>query len=130
VALVINAFLSFTLIPSFGIYGALIATLSAWAVSTIPRMIAVGSLLNHTLYLSPFIKIWINALMMAGTVYFSGNLFRSGYLSLLIPIITGIVFYFTLSFFNKPFSSDTRFLIISVVKDSHPFITRLVEILC
>ena len=66
----VNLVLSLTLIPLLGIYGAVIASVSAWGVSTIPRMAAVGSLLNHRLSLIPYIRMWTNALIMAVTVFF------------------------------------------------------------
>lgn len=128
-ALGANVILSLTMIPLFGVYGALIATLAAWAVSTIPRMIAVGSLLNHSLVLSPYIKIWINSLGMAGVVFLAANQLKSGYLSLLFPIVIGFIFYFAMSILNKPFSSDTRGLMISILGDLHPLIRRVLKFL-
>ena len=121
----VNLVLSLTLIPLLGIYGAVIASVSAWGVSTIPRMAAVGSLLNHRLSLIPYIRMWTNALIMAVTVFFSGEIFTSGYKSLIIPAIIGIVSYFTLSIFNKPFSEDTVDVVSSIVKGSHPFIEQV-----
>ena len=64
-ALGVNLVLSLTLILKFGIYGAVTANVSAWGVGTIPRMTAVGSLLNHSLSLIPYARMRINALVMA-----------------------------------------------------------------
>jgi O-antigen/teichoic acid export membrane protein len=125
----VNLALSLIMIPVFGIYGAVIASVSAWVVSTIPRMAAVGSLLNHSLSLIPYIRMWINAIIMAVTVFFSGEFFSSGYKSLVIPAFIGIVSYFTMSFVNRPFSGDTRDVVNSIVTDSHHFIRRLLRFL-
>ena len=125
----VNLALSLIMIPVFGIYGAVIASVSAWVVSTIPRMAAVGSLLNHSLSLIPYIRMWINAIIMAVTVFFSGEFFSSGYKSLVIPAFIGIVSYFTMSFVNRPFSGDTRDVVSSIVTDSHHFIRRLLRFL-
>ena len=128
-ALGANLAISLIMIPVFGIYGAVIASVSAWVVSTIPRMAAVGSLLNHSLSLIPYIRMWINAIIMAVTVFFSGEFFSSGYKSLVIPAFIGIVSYFTMSFVNRPFSGDTRDVVSSIVTDSHHFIRRLLRFL-
>ena len=64
-ALGVNLVLSLTLILKFGIYGAVTANVSAWGVDTIPRMTAVGSLLNHSLSLIPYARMRIHALVMA-----------------------------------------------------------------
>ena len=128
-ALGANLIISLTLIPIFGIYGAVIASVSAWAVSTLPRMTAVGSLLNHTLSLTPYIRMWINAIIMAGAVLFSAEFFSSGYQSLLIPVVIGIVSYFALTMVNRPFSPETRDLVGSIVEDTHPLIRKVLAVL-
>ena len=128
-ALVTNLILSLKLIPIFGIYGAVIASVSAWAISTIPRMVAVGSLLNHRISKIPYIRMWINALLMACTVFLSEKMFNSGFLSILIPVFIGITSYITLSIVNRPFSNDTRRLVDSIMEDSHHFIRRVLTVL-
>ncbi len=124
-----NLFLSLTMIPLLGIYGAVIAILSAWVISTIPRMAAVGSLLNKSLSLIPYIRMWINAIIMAVAVFFSGEFFTFGDMSLIIPAFIGIVSYFTMSIVNKPFSGDARDVVNSIVGSSHPFIKRVLTFL-
>lgn len=124
-----NLALSLIMIPVFGIYGAVIASVSAWGISTIPRMTSVGSLLNHSLSLIPYIRMWINAIIMAVAVFFSGEFFTSGYRSLVIPAFIGIVSYFALSIVNRPFSGDTRDVVNSIVTDSHHLIRRLLKFL-
>ncbi len=128
-ALGTNVTLSLTLIPLIGVYGALIATVSAWAVSTIPRMVAVGSLLNHSISLIPYIKIWANSLAMAGLVFLAANVFNSEYFSLFLPSILGMIFYFSISILNKPFSSDTRELMFSIAGNSRPLIRWVLKVL-
>ena len=121
----VNLALSLIMIPVFGIYGAVIASVSAWGVSTIPRMKAVGSLLNHSLSLIPYLRMWINAIIMAVAVFFSGEFFSQGYKSFIIPAFIGIVSYLALSIVNRPFSGDTRDMVSSILGDSHPFIRRV-----
>ena len=128
-ALGVNLAISLIMIPVFGIYGAVVASVSAWGISTIPRMISVGSLLSHSLSLIPYIRMWVNAIIMAVAVFFSGEFFSSGYKSLVIPAFIGIVSYFALSIFNRPFSEDTRDAVNSIVTDSHHLIRRLLKFL-
>jgi O-antigen/teichoic acid export membrane protein len=127
-ALGANVFLSLALIPPFGIYGAVVASVSAWAVSTIPRMVAISRLLNHSLPLAPYIRMWINTIIMAVAVFYSANFFTSGYESLIIPVLVGILSYFILSRANSPLSLETREIFSSLAKDFHPFIGRLLEV--
>ena len=124
-----NLIISLALIPAFGIYGAVIASVSAWGVSTIPRMAAIGSLLEHSLSLIPYLKMWINALIMSVIVFFSGEIFRSGYNSLIIPALIGIISYLFMSIVNTPFSGDTRDVVNSIVGGSHPLIGRILSFL-
>lgn len=129
VALGTNITLSFMMIPSFGIYGAVIASVSAWAISMIPRMTALGSLLSHNLSTIPYLKMWINALVMAGMVFLSGYVFRFGFMSLLIPVVIGIVSYLVMSIVNRPFSNDVRSFVNSLLRESHSFIRRALTFL-
>ena len=124
-----NLFLSLTMIPLLGIYGAVIAILSAWVISTIPRMAAVGSLLNHSFSLIPYIRMWINAIIMVVAVFFSEEFFTFGDRSLIFPAFIGIVSYFTMSIVNKPFSGAARDVVSSIVGSSHPFIKRVLTFL-
>lgn len=124
-----NLIISLTLIPLFGIYGAVIASVSAWAVSTIPRMVALDSLLDSGLSLFPFIKMWINALIMSGTILLSSKIFNLGLLSLFIPVMVGIVSYLVLSIANRPFSKDARNLVNSMIGNNNPSVRLLLTIL-
>ncbi len=128
-ALGVNVTMSIIMIPLFGIYGAVIANVSAMGVSTIPRLVSVNSLLNHSLTLIPFIKIWLNALIMMTLVFYSGKIFSNGAESLFIPIIIGIITYFFLSIVNRPFSEEAKEIGSLMVKGSHPFIGRVLKIL-
>ena len=128
-ALATNLILSLTLIPLFGIYGAVIASVSAWAVSTIPRMVAVNTLLNHGLFLFPYIKMWVNAIIMAATVFLVGNIFSTGVSGLLIPVATGIVVYISLSIVNRPFSGEARRLVRSIATGPHSLLQRISTVL-
>ena len=128
-ALGANLILSLTMIPIFGIYGAVIASVAAWGVSTIPRMAAVDSLLGHGLSLTPYMRMWINALLMAVIVYFSGEIFSSGYESLVLPATVGVVSYLAMSIVNSPFSGDTKDVVNSIVGSSHPFVVRVLTFL-
>ena len=128
-ALAVNLVLSLTLILKFGIYGAVTANVSAWGVGTIPRMTAVGPLLNHSLSLIPYARMRINALVMAIMVFFSGEIFSCGYKSLIILAFIGIVSYLALYIVNNPFSGDTRDAVNSIAGGSHPFIERVLTFL-
>lgn len=124
-ALIINLLLSITLIPLFGIYGAVAASVSAWAASTIPRMVAVNALVDHSLSFVPYIRMWVNAFIMAGIVFIVAERFSTGLLALFIPVMVGITAYIALSIVNRPFSSGARELIRSIITSEHPLIHKI-----
>ena len=128
-ALFANLILSIILIPLFGIYGAVIASVSAWAASTIPRMFSVNALLDHSLSFVPYGRMWINAFIMAGTVFEVGEKFKFGFPNLFIPVLVGIGVYIVLSIVNRPFSVAARQLVSSIVTSEHPLFQKLSLIL-
>lgn len=113
-AFLANVVISLTLIPYFGIYGAVSASISAWAVSTIPRMFAVRSPFAHGISIVPFLKMWVNVTVMAAVVFLVMTGIKPALLSLLVSIVSGMAVYFAVSALNRPFSIDSRSLIRSI----------------
>ena len=118
-ALVANLLVSLIFIPHFGIYGAVAASISAWGISTVPRMIALGSITEHEIILTPFIRIWINSGLMAIGVFLVMRLFSSGLISLFIPAFVGVILYFAFTIMNRPFSYESRNLVRSIMSKNN-----------
>ncbi len=127
-ALVVNLVLSITLIPLLGIYGAVISSVSAWAVSTIPRIIVLNSLLGHKVSKLPYLKIWINALIMCSAIFFFESILNSDFEGLIFLFIMGIIIYATLSIINNPFSNQVRVLINTLLDDSNPVFKKILKV--
>jgi O-antigen/teichoic acid export membrane protein len=125
---VANVVISLVLIPPFGVYGAVAASISAWALSTVPRIIAVNSIFQVRLSLLPYIRMWINAIVMAIAVFFTGEFFNSDFQALIFPTVVGATLYFVCSIINRPFTPEARWLIFSIVTKNHPFVKRLTEL--
>lgn len=128
-ALAANLLISLIFIPSFGIYGAVAASITAWGVSTIPRMVSLGSILNHDFNFKPFLKMWINVTLMALAVLYAVRFFPSGIISLFIPALFGAILYFILSIINKPFSSEVRSIVESILTEDNHILTLFTRII-
>ncbi len=102
-----NLSISILFIPHYGIYGAITASISAWAVSTLPRMIAVNRLANVHISIWPYIRIWINTGIMALAVIFLFRFVFYGNSGLFPTVVSGILIYLAISRINIPFSITT-----------------------
>ena len=118
-ALVVNLLISIILIPGFGLFGAVAASISAWGISTIPRMISLGSLTKHEFNLMPFMRMWVNAGLMALAVIFTTGFFQTGLTSLFVPTFLGIILYIGFSLLNRPFSHDSHKLVELVLTNNN-----------
>jgi O-antigen/teichoic acid export membrane protein len=127
-AFIANVLISLLLIPPFGLYGAVSASISAWALSTVPRIIAVNSIFPSKLPLHPYIRMWFNVIVMAIAVFFTSEFFHSDFYALIFSIVIGLIVYMMCSIINRPFTSEARCLIYSIVTKNHPFMEKLTKL--
>lgn len=124
-----NLILSILLIPTYGIYGAVIAVASGWALSTVPRIYAVKRMTGKVMSVEPYLKMWINAGLMALIVLVAQYFTGTGSLRLVLLIILGLAVYLIISRFNSPLSYFTQELILEIVPKTHRKFLLLIRFL-